>query len=454
MKRSLRSRSQKRRQSTRLGVQQLERRELMAADIGLVDGFVSINGSEHNDVAEVYAESGSIVVKVATYDASGQEINAASETYAQGDVSRIVFQAGDGDDVFVNDTDIDSITRSGGGNDTVFGGGGNDILAMGAGNDVALGGGGNDTILGGAGENINLLAETEATASDADTPGAEATDGDAPSANDETAVAEAEDGEATGDQVETPTAESEPADDIPAVDDALAVEGEFTAEGEFVDETESMEETILEMEAAGDVIDAEVTDAELLDIDDPIEEELDSEEPSSELDVAVEDASSEVAEDPVVSGDAEDDGSEPAGTEGEPFAVDGESSETVEPEPVDQPDASEADGNDQAELLDDPAILEGEDPLTPITNVDGQVLDIADADLDDSDDQADLLEEPETIDMETPVVDADSEPTDNDVIFGGSGDDWIFGEDGDDVIFGGASALDDALLRLVITGRL
>ena len=44
--------------------------------------------------------------------------------------------------------------------------------------------------------------------------------------------------------------------------------------------------------------------------------------------------------------------------------------------------------------------------------------------------------------------------TDNDIIVGGSGDDLIFGEAGNDLIFGGASAIDDALLRMMIADRL
>ncbi len=164
MKRSLRQRNKASRRGKRLMVQSLEKRQLMAADIGLVDGFVAIQGTEMDDIAEVYCESESVIVKLSTRGADG-ELTSKSETFDKSEVEGIVFQAGDGDDLFVNDTDIDSITRSGGGNDTVFGGGGNDILAMGSGNDIALGGGGDDVILGGPGDNVVIpTAEEEPVA--------------------------------------------------------------------------------------------------------------------------------------------------------------------------------------------------------------------------------------------------------------------------------------------------
>ncbi len=38
-----------------------------------------------------------------------------------------------------------------------------------------------------------------------------------------------------------------------------------------------------------------------------------------------------------------------------------------------------------------------------------------------------------------PIEMADEPETDNDIVFGGSGDDWIFGEGGRDLIFGNTS---------------
>ncbi len=44
--------------------------------------------------------------------------------------------------------------------------------------------------------------------------------------------------------------------------------------------------------------------------------------------------------------------------------------------------------------------------------------------------------------------------SDNDVLFGGTGDDWIFGEGGNDTLFGSDSPLSDELLEQMLSGRL
>jgi len=71
----------------------------------------------------------------------GDVINLTSNNYAYGDVT---IYAGDGDNVI----------WSGAGNDTIYGGAGNDIIDGGPGNDVIYGGAGSDILYGGDGNDI------------------------------------------------------------------------------------------------------------------------------------------------------------------------------------------------------------------------------------------------------------------------------------------------------------
>ena len=151
-RKQIRNRTQK-----SLGVQTLEKRRLFAADIGLQGSTISISGTAQDDVAEVYTESGDVHVKISSYGPEGELISEEARSFAESDVDQIVFDALDGDDIFVNDTAINSVTRAGSGNDTIFGGDGDDILALGYGDDIAIGGGGDDRILLGPGDNLSLI---------------------------------------------------------------------------------------------------------------------------------------------------------------------------------------------------------------------------------------------------------------------------------------------------------
>ena len=93
MKRS--SHKSRREQLTRghLAVQRLESRKLMAADIGLADSTLSIQGSDADDIAEVYVDSDRVHVIVSSYDESGQAISEQTEEYAVDEIGRIVFNA-------------------------------------------------------------------------------------------------------------------------------------------------------------------------------------------------------------------------------------------------------------------------------------------------------------------------------------------------------------------------
>ena len=168
----------------RLRSQRLERRELMAADVTMLDGVLAINGTSGDDIAEVYTQDDQVLVSLTTFNEAGEVASEQSGSFAREDVSHIVFQAGDGDDLFVNDSNIDSVTRSGGGNDTVLSGGGNDILATGTGNDFVIGGGGDDVILDGPGDDI-IVPTADFTNTETDSEEESAED-DSPPANDET----------------------------------------------------------------------------------------------------------------------------------------------------------------------------------------------------------------------------------------------------------------------------
>ncbi len=138
----------------RLAVQRLESRKLMAADIGLSDAVLSIQGSDVDDIAEVYVDSDRVQVTISSYDDAGQKLCEKSEEFALDEIGRIIFSGGDGDDLLVNDSSIPVIARGGNGDDMLLGGTGDDVLIGGTGDDVILGGGGNDMVLGGPGENV------------------------------------------------------------------------------------------------------------------------------------------------------------------------------------------------------------------------------------------------------------------------------------------------------------
>ena len=128
-------RKPKRSASARLELQRLESRQLMAADFGLSDGTLSINGSSQDDSAEVYVDGDQVSLTVTSYDASGEIVSEESAEYSTDEVGRIIFQGGDGNDLFVNDSPIESIVRGGAGDDMIMSGTGDDILVGGTGDE-------------------------------------------------------------------------------------------------------------------------------------------------------------------------------------------------------------------------------------------------------------------------------------------------------------------------------
>ena len=145
-------RSNSRLRPTKLGAQQLEKRELLAALIGYDArrATVTITGSGLADAAEVsQLPSGQYQVK--TWDARSQ----AAQLLPNG-LRKIVFYGGDGNDWFKNDTAVPVEAWGGLGDDTLVGGSGNDWLEGQAGNDTLFGGAGNDRLYGWTGDdNLN-----------------------------------------------------------------------------------------------------------------------------------------------------------------------------------------------------------------------------------------------------------------------------------------------------------
>lgn len=132
----------------------------------LSNGNLSVIGTPGNDVVRV-SNLNSDTVRVSV----GGLVRPTNYDFPATAVKLIFFQGGDGDDSFVNLTDINSVLDGGGGNDFLQASGGNDVLLGRAGNDIltdtgigstnTLDGGdgqdniwgfGNDTIFGGGGD--------------------------------------------------------------------------------------------------------------------------------------------------------------------------------------------------------------------------------------------------------------------------------------------------------------
>lgn len=113
------------------------------AGVGLNDGVLEFVGTNGDDRVKVFkASQDEIKVQYRFGDGTNQ-----TETFAAGDVDRLVYYLGDGNDVgFVsNQIDLDV---------TMFGGAGHDMLLGGNGNDSLLGGDGDDTLVGRSGDDL------------------------------------------------------------------------------------------------------------------------------------------------------------------------------------------------------------------------------------------------------------------------------------------------------------
>jgi hypothetical protein len=77
----------------KLGIQSLERRALLAADVAYADGFVSINGTEGADAAEMYVADGQFIVNVSERGADGGIISSNQRAFAEECVEGVYFNA-------------------------------------------------------------------------------------------------------------------------------------------------------------------------------------------------------------------------------------------------------------------------------------------------------------------------------------------------------------------------
>ena len=72
----------------KLCVQSLEQRSLLAADIGLTDGYVQIHGTEHNDVAEVFQQDDQLIVNYQQFGAAGNLMDQSQHSFVREQVGQ------------------------------------------------------------------------------------------------------------------------------------------------------------------------------------------------------------------------------------------------------------------------------------------------------------------------------------------------------------------------------
>jgi Ca2+-binding RTX toxin-like protein len=138
-------------------MEKLEDRQLLAADLQLVDNVLYINGDQSANV-----------IVVTQNDPSVNSVNVVVGSLSKDfdDVSKIVVKGGKGnDDISINVKNIDSVVYGQEGNDVIQGGGGSDYLDGGNGNDIItnfvtdenynpIGVGSNDVLVGGNGDDV------------------------------------------------------------------------------------------------------------------------------------------------------------------------------------------------------------------------------------------------------------------------------------------------------------
>ncbi|MEM6364667.1 MAG: calcium-binding protein [Planctomycetota bacterium] len=172
-------------QPRKLTLENLQKRELMAADVGFnsASGLLTIQGSDHADTAIVVLEDNAIEVELKTRYSNGATIT-RKRNVDIGRVEKIVFkgnqgndsftlinrrdhdvqtnqhlaklqlhlQGGSGHDRFENRSDIAMRAWGNSGNDHVLGGSGDDYISGGSGDDQLFGRTGDDIIRGDSGK--------------------------------------------------------------------------------------------------------------------------------------------------------------------------------------------------------------------------------------------------------------------------------------------------------------
>ena len=157
-----------------LTIESLEPRRLLALSpisFSVDSGRIRIEGTEGADSVVVSAETTSIRVQVVSVGNNNPEDNGIfEEQFPIAEVTLISFAGGDGDDHFLNQTDVIARATGDEGNDLLIGGDADDLLRGGNGNDRLVGGGGDDELIGGDGVDVlsggagNDLLEGEAGA--------------------------------------------------------------------------------------------------------------------------------------------------------------------------------------------------------------------------------------------------------------------------------------------------
>lgn len=121
---------------------------LYTVNTSVADGTLYISGTHADDKVRVTSNDSNQV----TVEATGALGPQPAKTFGVGEVQRVEFTGGAGNDTFTNDTALPCRAFGGEGLDVLFGGGGDDRLSGQGGADKIDGRGGNDTLWGGAGD--------------------------------------------------------------------------------------------------------------------------------------------------------------------------------------------------------------------------------------------------------------------------------------------------------------
>lgn len=138
---------------SRLGVEQLDRRDVPSSVSLDSNGVLSITGDRGDDQVHVTYEmqrfglSSTAKFQVATSWGDNVTLDTAS-------VTKIEFYGHAGDDWFSNDTAIPCVLSGGAGNDTLYAGSANDSIYGGDGDDCLYGGAGSDWLYGNDGTDL------------------------------------------------------------------------------------------------------------------------------------------------------------------------------------------------------------------------------------------------------------------------------------------------------------
>lgn len=132
------------------GLERLEARELMAADITLTAGVLRVQGTDGDDHISLEARSGGQTIQATVRDAQNNVL--ASKGFTASRISAYLIQGFEGNDVIQNSTNKTGTMLGGSGDDHLTGGSERDLLYGGFDNDQLNGGGGNDYLSGGSGQ--------------------------------------------------------------------------------------------------------------------------------------------------------------------------------------------------------------------------------------------------------------------------------------------------------------